>query len=437
MAYERVNVVAVSAWGRTVGYVAPTGSGAYAFEYDPSWRRGGSDLAPLLMPRRGARRAYAFPDLPESTWQGLPPMIADSLPDAFGNALVNAWMARQGVSRDRVTPLDRLAYLGTRGMGALEFTPDRGQHTSTPTAIDLSELVLAARAAVRGDLRDDDHAGRALQRIIDVGTSAGGQRAKAIINLNPVTQEIRSGHLPPEPGFEPWLLKFDGVGKDNQLGESQMYGRIEHAYALMARAAGITTAHTRLLHENGRAHFMSRRFDRTDDGSKVHMQSLCALGAVDYRLRGTNDYAQLFTVVDSLGLPQDAKTEVLRRVALNVAAMNCDDHTKNFAFLLPEGGSWELSPAYDVTFAYNPAGEWTHQHLMSVNGKFADIRRADLLALADRFAVPRAASAIDQVLDAVDSWSEFATQVGLPTRESNHLASQFRVEELRGRARHN
>jgi serine/threonine-protein kinase HipA len=299
----------------------------------------------------------------------------------------------------------------------------------------MSELVLAARAAVHGDLASNSSSSAALQQIIDVGTSAGGQRAKAIVNLNPDTSEIQSGHLPPSPGFEPWLLKFDGVGEDRQLGKSQVYGRIEYAYSLMANAAGITTARTRLLEENGRAHFMSRRFDRTPDGCKVHMQTLCALAGVDFRLRGANDYAQLLACAEQLGLSEEAKIEIFRRATLNVAAMNCDDHSKNFAFLLPSNGRWELAPAYDVTFAYNPHGEWNNQHLMAVNGRFSEITRADLMALADRFAIPRAASTITAVLDVVDSWPEFATHAGLSSPTIDTLGHHFPVAALRRRQR--
>lgn len=433
MAYEPVRLVQVRAWGRDVGVVAPsTTRRGYVFEYEPAWGRSGADLAPILMPRT-PRGTFTFPDLDPETWRGLPPMIADSLPDAFGNALVDAWMAREGVAREQITSLDRLAYLGRRGMGALEYEPDTGPRHLRASAIDMSELVVAARAAVQGHLADDKHAQSALQQIIDVGTSAGGQRAKAIVNWNPTTQEIRSGHLPPPPGFEPWLLKFDGVGEDRQLGTSQVYGRIEYAYSLMADAAGITTAQTRLFEETGRAHFMSRRFDRTPDGRKVHLQSLCALSAVDYRLRGANDYAQLLACVERLGLGDDTRTEALRRAAFNVATMNCDDHSKNFAFLLPPDGGWSLSPAYDVTFAYNPAGEWNNQHLMAVNGKFMDITRDDLMALADRYAIPRAASTIDSVLDAVDSWSQFAAEAGLPTAHVDQIARHFRLTDLRPR----
>jgi len=365
----------------------------------------------------------------------LPPLLADSLPDDFGNALIDAWMAREGVERARVTALDRLAYLGARGMGALEFVPDVGPGTRRPSAIDMSSLVVAARAAVSGTLLSDAEASSALQQIINVGTSAGGARAKAVLNVNDATGEIRSGQLPAPPGFGAWLLKFDGVGLDRQLGQSQAYGRIEYAYSLMAAAAGLSMPETRLLTEGGRAHFMAKRFDRTADGGKMHMQTLCALAAIDFRLRGVNDYVQYLQAIDELNLGASAREQAFRRLVFNVAARNCDDHAKNFAFLLPADGAWELAPAYDVTFAYNPQGEWTYQHLMGVDGKFADLTRADLLNFADRRGILAAGSIIDEVIDAIDSWAQFAAQADLAPEHRDEVASQFPLAALRRRAR--
>jgi serine/threonine-protein kinase HipA len=334
-------------------------------------------------------------------------------------------MSRHGVAVDHITPLDRLGYLGVRGMGALEFVPDTGPNGPSPTAIDLSDLIVAARAAVHGSLLDDNEAQRSLQEIIDVGTSAGGARAKAILNINAETGEIRSGHLPPLSGYQPWLLKFDGVGVDRQLGSSQVYGRIEYAYSHMARAAGIHMAESQLLQENGRAHFISRRFDRDSHGNKVHMQTLCALYGVDYRLRNTNDYSQLMMCIRELGLGQEALVEGFRRAVFNVATMNRDDHAKNFAFLLPHEGAWQLSPAYDVTFAYNPQGVWTAHHQMGINGTFDNITRADLLRFADEHGVQAGGAIISDVLDAVASWPEFARHAGLTSSSIDEVSRHF------------
>jgi serine/threonine-protein kinase HipA len=411
MAYQPATVVEVRAWGKTVGAVAGSG-GQYEFQYDPSWKRTGIDLSPLLMPVGSSRSRFSFPALGEQTFHRLPPLLADALPDKFGNAIVDAWLATQGVAKSTITPLDRLTYLGSRGMGALEFVPDSGPTAPRPSALDLNELVTAARAAVAGTLSDETTTHHALNQIISVGTSAGGARPKAVVNINDVTGEIRPGQTIPGPDETAWLLKFDGVGEDIQLGESRQYTRIEYAHSEMARAAGITMTETRLLRENGRAHFLTRRFDR-DGGDRIHMQTLCGIDAVDFNLRDTNDYAQLFTVANQLGLDADARTQIFRRMAFNVAASNHDDHSKNHSFLLKQGGAWELAPAYDVTFAHDAESVWLNQHLMSVNGKFADITRKDLLAVADRFNIPGAKSALADVRGATESWEQFASGADL------------------------
>lgn len=424
MAYISVDIIEVLAWGKRVGAIAPGRQrDAYSFEYDPGWIASGIEVAPALMPL--ARTIYAFPGYPFDTYQGLPPMIADSLPDRFGNSIVDAWLARTGIAADRVTALDRLAYLGNRGMGALEFRPDRSPSLPPPTAIDLGQLVLSARRAVTGSLASQDESQIALRRIIEVGTSAGGARAKAIVNVNPATDEIRSGHVDADSGFEPWLLKFDGIGADEQLGPGRNYGRVEYAYSLMARAAGIQMSPTRLLEENGRAHFMTKRFDRLDDGTRLHLQSLCGMDGLDFNAIGVNDYAEYFGRIVALGLPADDLEQAFLRMAFNVIASNCDDHTKNVAFLMSPDGAWSLAPAYDVTHAYSPSSRWLSQHLMSVNGKFRDITRRDLLTVADRFGIEGAAAAIGAVRDAVGSWPEFAASAGLADDLADVVAGDF------------
>lgn len=413
--YKHVRAVEVHLWGMHIGSVALDPSyGYYVFAYTSACAAKGVEPAPLHMPVANAE-PYLFTDLPEATYKRLPAMLSDALPDDFGNALINRYMADQGIATQDITALDRLAYMGTRAMGALTFKPSRGPTRHKPTAIELSTLVEQARQAVTGDVSDDAHANAALRSIIDVGTSAGGARAKAVIALHPETGEIRSGQLDAPEGFEHWLLKFDGMGEDQELGTSQNYGRIEYAYHLMARAAGIHMTPCRLLKENGRAHFMTQRFDREGQSGRHHMQTLCAMAHVDYKKKGTNAYAQLFHTLGQLALPYEDLEEAFRRMVFNVMARNCDDHTKNFAFLLRQGGTrWELAPAYDVTFAHNPKGEWTHQHLMSVNGKFKGFDVADLLAEADRFGVGTAKRVIEEVRAAVLRWPEFAQQADLP-----------------------
>jgi len=421
--YQPVTVVEVRIWGQSVGAISEV-PGGYGFQYTPSWKAGGIELSPLLMPTGSRTSVVTFPSLNRDTFLGLPPMVADALPDRFGNSIVDAWLAADGVDRSQISPLDRLAYLGARGMGALEFVPDRSPSAPTPTALDLSTLIESARAAVAGTLGDDRESADTLTQIISVGTSAGGARAKAVITLHDTTGEIRPGHGMPRDGERSWLLKFDGIGADRQLGESQQYTRIEYAYSLMARAAGIQMPDTRLLSENGRHHFLTLRFDR-DAGARHHLQSLCGMDAVDFNLRGTNDYAQLFTAAAGLGLTDAERTEIFRRMAFNVAAANHDDHSKNHSFLLREGGTWQLSPAYDITYARDSDNVWLRQHLMSVNGRFSDIDRADLLSVADRFAVPGAKSALSAIDDALASWPEFAAEAGVSASVAEAIGREF------------
>jgi serine/threonine-protein kinase HipA len=412
--YKPVHAIEVRIWNKAVGAVALDPKlGYYVFEYSPRFITTGIELAPLTMPLAQARSPFVFADLPELTYKRLPAMLADALPDDFGNALIDAWMANKGISKNQITPLDRLAYMGKRGMGALEFRPARSPAIASSTAIKLSHLVESARQAVHGEIGNDQLTHAALAQIIQVGTSAGGARAKAAIAWNPATDEIRAGQFDVAPGFEHWLLKFDGMGADWELGGSQDYGRIEYAYHLMAKAAGIHMSSCRLLEEGGRAHFMTSRFDR-EGNRKHHLQSLCAMAHLDYKQKGVNEYSQLFQVMDQLELGYPAKEEAFRRMAFNVMAANCDDHSKNVSFLLREEGNWELAPAYDVTHAHNPEGEWTHQHLLGVNGKFSGITRADLLAVAERFAIGTAAKVLTQVAKAVAAWPDFAHQAALP-----------------------
>jgi serine/threonine-protein kinase HipA len=423
--YQPVDAVEVRAWGLRVGAVAlDPGLGYYAFEYYPDWIARHIELAPLTMPARPGR--WVFPTLPEATFHRLPALLADSLPDDFGNALIDAWLARQGVRRDEMTPLDRLAYMASRAMGALEFRPSRGPRNRVSSAVELSDLVEGARAMLGGQFATDRETESALQSLIQVGTSAGGARAKAVIAWNRASREIRSGQLPADPGFEYWLIKLDGIGKDSELGSGESYGRIEYAYSLMASAAGIAMTECTLLEENDRAHFMTKRFDRGDDGSKRHTLTLCDLAELDFRQRGAHDYAQLFSAINDLGLDSEARAEAFRRMVFNVLARNCDDHTKNHSFLLNSpDADWSLSPAYDVTFAYNPRGQWTYQHLMSVNGRFSGIERADLLAVADRFQVPAASRLISEVAEAIDHWSEFAASAGVSAEVTANIRSTY------------
>ena len=388
--------------GREIGY----------FEYDPDFLRSGIEVSPLMLPLRGGR--FSFPNLPRDTFKGLPGLLADSLPDKFGNLLINQWLSRQGRTPQSFNPVERLCYLGSRAMGALEFQPtflpDGPVETLHLDAlVQLANDALASRESLHANLHESPEA---LATILRVGTSAGGARAKAVISWNPNTGEIRSGQLAPEPGFESWLLKFDGVSenRDKELNDPLGYGRIEYAYHLMARAAGITMSDCRLLEENGRAHFMTRRFDRGPEGAKFHMQSLCAIAHFDFNQAGAYSYEQAFQTARRLGLPQSDLTELYRRAVFNIVSRNQDDHTKNIAFRMDRRGGWHLAPAFDLIYSYNPAGAWTNRHQMTLNGKRDDFLTEDLLAAATAADLKpaKAKSILRQVHNAVSDWRTHA-----------------------------
>lgn len=421
--FKQVDVVEVFAWGKRAGAVAmDPKSGYYTFEYDPAFVKRGIELAPLHMPLREAQDVFIFPNLPDATYQRLPAMLADALPDKFGNALIDAWMAQNGVSKASITTLDRLAYMGERAMGALTFKPARGPKKSKSAAVELEGLVKQARLAVEGGFDDEASTSAVLKQIIQVGTSAGGARAKATIAWNRETKEVRSGQFDIPEGFEAWLLKFDGVGIDAQLGPGKSYGRIEYAYHLMALDAGIEMEECSLLEEGGRAHFMTKRFDR--EGSKRHhVQSLCAMAHLDFNQIGTHDYNQLFSTIAALGLERKDLVQTLRRMVFNVLSRNCDDHTKNFGFLLKEGAAWSLAPAYDISHAYNPANKWVSQHLMSVNGKFRDITPSDVRVVADRFGIlGEVSDVIQRTEQAISNWPVHASNAGLDRSQTELIS---------------
>jgi len=421
--YRPVNIIEVRAWGSTVGAVTlDPGLGFYVFEYDRGWQARGIEPAPLTMPLKQA--VHVFPLLPENTFMRLPAMLADSIPDDFGNALIDAYLSSKGVGKNSITPLDRLAYMGKRGTGALEFRPVRGPRHTKPTAVAIGELVSASRTALRGTIGDDRETEAAIMNLIRVGTSAGGARAKAVVAWNPATGQIRSGQLPADEGFEQWIIKLDGVADDHLTAPGNTCGRIEYAYSLMAKAAGISMTECRLLEENGRAHFMTRRFDR-QNGEKLHLQSLCAMRHLDYRLHSTHDYSQYFQTVNALELQAPALEEAFRRMVFNVLAANCDDHTKNLSFVMDKTGRWTLAPAYDMTHAFNPDGKWTFQHLMSINRKFRDIARNDLEAVGDRFMVRDYKSIIRAVAGSVRRWLEFADAAGLAEQTALRVEKDF------------
>lgn len=412
----------VRLWGRTIGAVAlQEGEDVAAFEYDPAFAQSGIQVAPITMPL--SRRVYRFPELSRQTFLGLPGLLADSLPDRFGNALIDAWLASQGRQPASFNAVERLCYTGERGMGALEFAPSIGPGARQTNPIEIGKLVelasevLTHRNNLQASFADEEKA-QALRDILRVGTSAGGARAKAVIAFNPTTREVRSGQVRAARGFEYWLLKFDGVSgnKDKELEDPQGYGAIEYAYALMAHECGIDISECRLFEEHGRRHFMTRRFDRLASGEKLHMQSLGALAHYDFNMAGAYSYEQALLVMRQLQLPMQAIEQQFRRMAFNIVARNQDDHVKNIAFLMNKSGEWSLAPAFDVTYSFNPSGAWTASHQMTMNGKRGNFSMDDFNACARSASMKRgrAATIVAEVQTTVANWRSFADQAGLP-----------------------
>jgi serine/threonine-protein kinase HipA len=429
-------VAAVKLWGRHIGAVSQQDDRDYAaFQYRPDFAASGIEISPIVMPL--ANRVYTFPELSRETFRGLPGLLADSLPDKFGNALIDAWLTAQGRSPASFNAVERLCYTGTRGMGALEFEPATGPDPDESDSVEIAALVeLASRVLARQSGLQGSFTAKAerasLARILEVGTSAGGARAKAVIAWNPRTNDVRSGQVEAGTGFEYWLLKFDGVrgNRDKELEDPTGYGAIEYAYYEMAVAAGIAMSPCRLLEENGRRHFMAKRFDRTDGGGKIHMQTLGALGHYDYNSAGAYSYEQAFALMRQLGLSTPELEQQFRRMTFNIVARNQDDHVKNIAFLMDKQGRWSLAPAFDVTYSYNPAGLWTALHQMSMNGKRDGFTLEDFKACARNVPLKRgrAETILEEVRAVIARWPEFAERARVAPAQAQQIRAAQRLE---------
>ena len=410
-----VDVARVSMFGIPVGTFNWDGRYEVArFEYDHSFVGLGIEPSPLMMPVQEAR-IYAFANLGRDTYQGLPGMLADSLPDTYGRALFDRWLALTG--RTSGNPIESLCFLGKRCMGALEFEPATDLSYDPHIKIEIDKLVEVAREALTEkstfgtNLNDDRRA--AVAEILSLGTSAGGQRAKAIIAYNKETGEVRSGQVEAPEGFDYYIIKLDGVSAKAGFKETENYGRLEYSFYKLAKECGIEMTECSLIEENGRAHFLTKRFDRKD-GKKVHMQTLCGIAHFDYRLRRAYSYEQAFNVMRALRLSYSEARQMFRRMVFNIVVRNQDDHTKNISFLMEEDGKWHLSPAYDMGYAYNPNGGWTDTHQMSINEKFDDINRNDLLTFASQNNIKDAASIMDEVCETASHWESIARECGVP-----------------------
>ncbi len=431
----RVTVAAVVLWGTRIGAVSVDLGARYAaFQYDPAFARSGIEVAPIRMPLR--EQPYRFPALPADAFSGLPGLLADSLPDRWGTALVNAWLASQGREESSFDVVQRLCYVGTRGVGALEFQPAHepafsgGVDLHVDALVRLASEVLAERAEFVAELSENPDE-EAMKAILAIGSSAGGARPKAFIAYNDVTSQVRSGQVPLDDGFRQWLIKFDGVARsgDHGLADPQGWGAVEYAYAKMAREAGIEMTECRLLDENGRRHFMTRRFDRPDGGGKLHMQTVGALEHASYNEPGTYSYEQVLLLIRRLGLGTPVAEQQFRRMVFNIVARNQDDHVKNIAFLMDRAGAWSLAPAYDVVWAWKPGNPWLDSHQMSINGKRDGFSVADLRAVADVAGLTRgrAKTILAEVHDVVVGWPSVANEVGVDEEIAEQIARSHRL----------
>lgn len=425
-----INNAFVNIWDRRVGAISWDNElGVSSFEFDKDFLNSNWDISPIMMPLSQGNRIFKFRETQQSiTFKGLPGLLADILPDKYGNTLINNWLSRQGRPVNSLNPVETLCFIGERGMGALEFEPVNPKPNNNSTKIeidslvDVAEQILSGRTDFKTNITEEEE--KALYDILKIGSSVGGARAKALIAYNEKTGEVRSGQAKAPKGFSHWLIKFDGV-TDSQFGSSAGYGRVEMAYYKMAKAAGIEMMESRLLYENNRAHFMTKRFDRTSDNEKLHVQTFCAMRHYDFNEVTLYSYEELFETMRELGLTYPEAQELYRRMVFNVLAKNCDDHTKNFAFLMDKSGQWRLSPAYDVCHAYRPGSDWVSQHALSINGKRKNFTREDLLSIGRSMNIKNANSIINDVMDVCSNWKTFANEVQVDEKLRDAIEATF------------
>jgi len=405
-------------WGTLIGIVMLRDNEQYAeFEYAPAFTKSGIELSPIMMPLKEGK-VYKFPMLSQESFMGLPGLLADSLPDSFGQAIISAWLVKQGRGTGSFNAVEQLCYTGARGMGALEYIPstsemfNKNETIYVNSLVDLASEIIENRENVSVKFSVDKKDENSFAQIMQIGTSAGGARAKAIIAWNKNTGEVRSGQMNAGEDFKYYLLKFDGIKKnrDREAPDGEGYTKIEYAYYLMAKAAGIEMSECELLHDHGLSHFITKRFDREDNGRKLHMLSLGAIAHYDYRMDGSYSYEQALMIMRRLGLDNLAKEQLFRRMIFNWYAMNHDDHVKNISFLMDRTGTWSLAPAYDITYSYNPDGRWTSQHQMTINGKRKDITKEDILECATNVGIKKASAKemMEEIFSAVNQWEKFA-----------------------------
>lgn len=431
-----VDVAEVKIWGQLVGAIRWVEEEQLGyFEYDKKFLQKQWNLSPIKMPVENGSRIYSFPELrrgrnqTEDTFKGIPGLLSDALPDRYGNKLINIWLAKQGRPENSMNPVEKLCFIGARGMGALEFEPAQIKTNKNTFALELDSLVniakkmLSQREDFLTNLSKDEE--KAMMDILKIGTSAGGARPKAVIAYNNLTKEIRSGQGKVPKGFEHWLIKLDGVSGE-QFGESSGWGRVEYAYYLMAKECGIAISECKLMEENGRAHFMTKRFDR-DGNTKHHIQSLCGIQHYDFNDMYGYSYEQVFQTMRLLRLTYPEAEEMFRRMVFNVVATNYDDHTKNFSFILKKGEAWQLAPAYDLCFSYDPTNHWVNKQTLSVNGKRQNITKEDLMSIAKDNNIKKAGKIINEISTVVQNWSNYAKQAGVRSDLKNKIQENLNI----------
>lgn len=421
-----VNVAEVKIWGELVGAVLwDQSQGLASFQYDTKFLSSAYDLSPIKIPLRSGNRIYTFPELRSSrigepnTFQGLPGLLADALPDKYGTQLINVWLAQNGRPENSMNPVEKLCFIGSRGMGALEFEPSELKASKQPFTVEIKSLVdmaqkmLSKRVGFETNIQESEQ--KAMMDILKIGTSAGGARPKAVIAYNKKTGEVKSGQAKAPKGFEHWLLKLDGVS-DAQFGTTHGWGRVEMAYHLMAKDCGIEMMECQLLEESNRAHFMTKRFDREGHETKHHVQTFCAIQHFDYNNLYAYSYEQLFQTMRTLRLSYPEAEQMFRRMVFNVLSVNYDDHTKNFGFMLKKGERWKLSPAYDVCYSYDATNTWVNQHTLSINGKHKNISKKDLLTIAKANNIKKGDKIIEEIKSIINNWNDYADKVRVNTK---------------------
>lgn len=410
-----------------------------SFEYFSKFIKKGIELSPIKMPL--SKKIYTFPQLDSETFKGLPGLIADSLPDDFGNAVMNAWIASQGKSANEITPLQRLQYTGQRGMGALTYAPAfRRKNLNTSVPIQIESLVSIAQNILNKREEFNLNIGNngqqnteAMLSLMSVGMSAGGARPKAVLAFNKDFTQVRSGQIDAPNGFSHYLMKFDGVSEHNKnqetFGDPLGYGAMEYVYHLMAKACGIKMMPCHLLDEGQRRHFLTERFDRSGN-DKIHVQTLNALEHVSYKKIGSYSYAELLGTARKLNLSSDDALQLFKRMVFNVVARNHDDHAKNFGFMLDNDNNWQLAPAYDLAYSYKPDSHWVSKHWMTLNGKQDNFIRADFYSfekLSPLFSKRKIDAILDDTIEAVSQWHKIAAQQDVPKSLINEIEQNLRL----------